>query len=221
MRLLLIEDEAELAEAMASALANHKMVLDHVTSLSLGLEALETPVHDVVILDRNLPDGDGLSFLSRLRNYGNATPVIVLTAYNDLQQRIQGLNEGADDYLGKPFHLEELIARVRAVVRRKPTYPDDVYVAGDVELNSTIGYVAVRGVQLNLPRREHIILTTLMRRPNYVVQRHTLEEAVYGYNDEIQSNALDSHVSRLRKKLTDLGSTRKIVSVRGVGYMLK
>lgn len=221
MRLLLVEDEMEMAKALSVVLGQHHHVVDHMPNLELAREAIRSKVHDAVILDRQLPDGDGLTFLREMRDRGDNTPVIVLTAHNMPADRISGLNDGADDYLGKPFLADELMARLRAVVRRSDTYSSQVLTEGNVILDLDHQEVTVGGEAIVLPRREMLVLQVLLRRPGRTVLRRVLEEAVYGYDDEIQSNALDSHVSRLRKKLSDAGATLTIHSIRGLGYLLK
>lgn len=221
MRLLLVEDEIEMAKALSAVLAQHHHVVDHMSNIELGREAIRSNVHDAIILDRHLPDGDGLDLLREMRDAGNSTPVIVLTAHNTPSDRIGGLNDGADDYLGKPFLAEELIARLGAIIRRSDTYASQTIVEGNVCLDLDHQEVAIDGEALSLPRREMLVLQMLMRRAGRTVLRRMLEEAVYGYDDEIQSNALDSHVSRLRKRLADAGASVTIHSIRGLGYLLR
>lgn len=224
MRLLLVEDEIEMAKALGAVLSQHHHVVDHMPNLELAREAIRSKLHDAVILDRQLPDGDGLEFLREMRDAGDTTPVIVLTAHNQPADRISGLNDGADDYLGKPFLADELMARLRAVARRSDSYASyasQTLTEGNVTLDLDHQEATIGGEPIALPRREMVVLQVLMRRAGRTVLRRALEEAVYGYDDEIQSNALDSHVSRLRKKLTDQGATVTIHSMRGLGYLLK
>jgi DNA-binding response OmpR family regulator len=222
MRVLLVEDEAEMAVTLTDLLTQNQFVVDHVRTLDLAGEALLSGVHDAVLLDRQLPDGDGLDFLKELRRMGKGIPVVVLTAHNMPRDRVSGLNFGADDYVGKPFLAEELIARLRAVIRRSEANgTDPAIVEGNVSFDPSHNVVTVDGRVLSLPRREILVLQLLLRRAGRTVLRRTLEDAVYGYDDEIQSNALDSHVSRLRKKLVEAGATVTIHSMRGLGYLLK
>lgn len=221
MRLLLVEDETEMARALGTVLAQHNHVVDHMPNLELGREAVLSDVHDAVILDRQLPDGDGLTLLREMRDAGNATPVIVLTAHNSPSDRIGGLNGGADDYLGKPFLTEELIARLGAIIRRSDAYKSHTVVEGNVRLDLDHQEVFIDNDALSLPRREMLVLQMLMRRAGRTVLRRMLEEAVYGFDDEIQSNALDSHVSRLRRRLSDAGARVTIHTIRGLGYLLR
>ena len=221
MRVLLVEDEAEMAAALAAALKNHDMLTDHVTTLADAEEAAVSNGYSAILLDRQLPDGDGLSLVPKLRSRGLAVPVIVLTARGDLIDRVAGLNIGADDYLGKPFAVEELLARLRAVLRRPADLPAEVLRLGRVSFDLGHREASVAGQPLDLPRRELLVLETLLRRMGRTVPRNVLEEAVYGIDDEIQSNALDTHISRLRRKLSDTGADVEIHAIRGVGYLLK
>lgn len=220
MRILLIEDEAEFARALRSALERDRFVVDWVTSLSLASEASRSRVHELVLLDRTLPDGDGLSLIPQLRLDTPGVPIIVLSARGELTDRVAGLDDGADDYLVKPFDLEEMLARIRAVKRRPNDLAPDEIVIGDLAFDMAYGEARVRGARLDLQRREVRVLTTLLRRRGRIVVRESLEEAVYGFDDMIQSNTLDSHISRLRRKLSGAGACVEIHTVRGVGYLL-
>jgi DNA-binding response OmpR family regulator len=221
MRLLLVEDEMEMARALGTLLAQHSHVVDHMTSIEDAREAVRAGVHDVVILDRQLPDGDGLVLLREMRSAGDTTPVIVLTAHNAPIDRVCGLDDGADDYLGKPFLADELMARLRAVARRSDNYTSQMIVEGNVELDLDHQELRVAGTAVGLTRREMLVLQILARRAGRTVLRRMLEDAVYGYDDEIQSNALDSHISRLRKKLADADASVTIHTIRGIGYLLR
>lgn len=221
MRILLVEDEAEFAGAMRGALERERFVVDWVDSLALAGEASRSGVHELVLLDRTLPDGDGLALIARLREDMPGVPVIVLSARGELNDRITGLDEGADDYLVKPFALEEMLARIRAVQRRPNELAPDQVVVGGLMFDFAFGEASVGGTRLDLPRREASVLTALLRRRGRTVLRETLEEAVYGFDDEFQSNTLDSHISRLRRKLADAGAGIEIHAIRGVGYLLR
>ncbi len=225
MRLLLVEDEPEMAAALRAVLTGHGILLDHVASLAEAEEALAQPCHDALLLDRQLPDGDGLTLLHALRRKaperGGALPVIVLTARGDTADRVAGLDAGADDYLAKPFAVEELLARLRAVLRRPGAVAQPVLRAGRLTFDQAHREVHVDGVLLDLPRRERLVLETLLRRAGRTVMRDALLEAIYGFDDEVQSNALDAHVSRLRRKLADAQAGLEIHPIRGVGYLLR
>lgn len=221
MRLLLIEDEKELADALTTALGKQGVILDHTRLIGDGLELIRQHAYDAILLDRRLPDGEGLSFIPQLRREGADTPVIVLTARNEPKERIEGLDSGADDYLGKPFLVEELMARLRAVLRRAPTVAELEINVGRMVVDPLHFGVAIGGVPLEFPRRELLVLITLAKRRGKTVLRSVLESAVYNYEDEIQSNALDAHISRLRKRLLDASAGVTIHNIRGVGYLLK
>ena len=221
MRILLVEDEPEFAIAMRGALERERIVVDWVDSLELAREASRAGVHELVLLDRTLPDGDGLSLIPQLRIDMPGVPIIVLSARGELADRIAGLDEGADDYLVKPFELEEMLARIRAVQRRPNELAQNEVVVGALVFDTAFGEARVGETRLDLQRREVSVLAALLRRRGRTVLREALEEAVYGYDDEIQSNSLDSHVSRVRRKLSDAGAGVEIHAIRGVGYLLR
>jgi DNA-binding response OmpR family regulator len=221
MRVLLVEDEPEMVSALRAALQRHDTVVDHAATLEEAEAALAADVHAAVLLDRQLPDGDGLSLLPMLRARGSRIPVIVLTARGDLADRIAGLDLGADDYIAKPFSIEELLARLRAVLRRPADLAVHTLKAGRVSFDAVHRTASIDGTPLELPRRELLVLEILLRRSGRTVPRSAIEEAVYGFDDEIQSNALDTHVSRLRRKLADAGAGLEIHGIRGIGYLLR
>ncbi|SFT92322.1 response regulator transcription factor [Mesorhizobium sp. YR577] len=221
MRILLIEDEKALAEALAGALRKQGIVIDHTMLLADAIELSRQYVYDAILLDRRLPDGDGLGFIPKLRLAGIDTPIIVLTARNEPKERVEGLDAGADDYLGKPFLIDELMARLRAVLRRPASLAEPEITVGRVTVDPLHFNVTVNSSPVDIPRRELMVLAALAKRSGKTVLRSTLEAAVYNYEDEIQSNALDTHISRLRKRLLEAGAGVAIHSIRGVGYLLK
>ncbi|MCG2665446.1 response regulator [Bradyrhizobium sp. GCM10023182] len=221
MRILLVEDEVEMAGALSSALKRYDMVVDHAPTLADAEEAISADVHAAVLLDRQLPDGDGLTLIPKLRARADGVPIIVLTARGELADRIAGLDSGADDYLAKPFAVEELLARLRAVLRRHAGLSPDVIRAGRIVFDIGHREASIDGQPFELPRRELLVLEALIRRIGRTVLRSALEEAVYTFDDEIQSNALDTHVSRLRRKLAEADAGVEIHGIRGVGYLLK
>lgn len=221
MRILLVEDEPELASALRTALKRHDMVVDHAASLLEACDFAAEDAYDAILLDRQLPDGDGLTLVPKLRARGNATPVLVLTARSDTSDKVDGLDMGADDYLAKPFAFEELLARLRALLRRPANVQTQVIRAGHLAFDFGHREVSIRNEPLPLPRRELLVLEALLRRMGRMVQRASLMEAVFGLDDEIQSNALDTHVSRLRRKLAEADGGVEINGVRGVGYLLR
>lgn len=221
MRLLLIEDEKELAAALAVALSKHGIVTDQTARLADAFELTLQNDYDAILLDRRLPDGEGLTLIPMLRRSGRDTPIIVMTARNEPLERVKGLDIGADDYLGKPFLVEELMARVRAVLRRPTNLAEPVLTVGRMSIDPLNLSVAIDAAPFDLPRRELLVLVALAKRKDKTVLRSTLEAAVYNYEEEIQSNALDAHISRLRKRLLDAGAGIAIHNIRGVGYLLK
>ncbi|QCI69088.1 response regulator transcription factor [Phreatobacter stygius] len=221
MRVLLVDDQPEMASALGAALKRYDMIVDHVATLTDAHEAIASCAYGAILLDRQLPDGEGLTLIPALRAKGIAVPIIVLTARGDLADRIAGLDKGADDYLAKPFAVEELLARLRAVRRRSAELSADIIRVGRLSFDFSHREASIDGAALELPRRELLVLETLLRRMGRTVQRSSLEEAVYSMDDEIQSNALDTHVSRLRRKLADADAGIAIHAIRGIGYLLK
>ncbi|MFK4812279.1 response regulator transcription factor [Devosia neptuniae] len=221
MRLLLVEDEPDMAALLRSALEKHDFVTDIAPSIEVAIEAIETISHDLVVLDRQLGDGDGASLIAYLRKRRPNVPIVILSARGSANDRVEGLNLGADDYLPKPFVVSELVARLRAVLRRPSQVTSKPLSMGNLAFDLNQGEVFVAGERLDLPRREYLVLESLMRRAGRTVRRNLLEEEVYGSDDEIQSNSLEAHISRLRRKLADAGASVIIHPVRGVGYLLK
>jgi DNA-binding response OmpR family regulator len=195
--------------------------VDHAPTLAEAEEAISADVHAAVLLDRQLPDGDGLTLIPKLRARADGVPIIVLTARGELADRVAGLDCGADDYLSKPFAVEELLARLRAVLRRPAGLHPDIMHAGRLAFDFGHREASIDGAPLELPRRELLVLEALVRRMGRTVLRSALEEVVYSFDDEIQSNALDTHVSRLRRKLSEADARVEIHGIRGVGYLLK
>lgn len=222
MRILLVEDELELGGAMVARLKGEGFVVDHVVNLGEAIEAVLGADYRIVLLDRRLPDGDGLSLLPILRTRKNSSPAIVLTALDDVPDRVAGLDAGAEDYLIKPFAFDELLARIRVLLRRAAaSVPAPTVVVGSLEFDLAAREAKVKGVTVFLPRRELAVLDALARRAGRVVMREHLETQVYGFDDEIASNALEAHISRLRKRLSEAGACVILDGVRGVGYMLR
>jgi DNA-binding response OmpR family regulator len=221
VRVLLVEDEDEFAATLRGALQRERFVVDHADRLSVAKESVLSGSYDLVLLDRTLPDGDGLSLVSTVRAENPGIPIIVLSARGEVFDRVAGLDEGADDYLIKPFALDEMFARIRAVRRRPTDLGGEEIRVGSLVFDITNDEASVDGVRLELPRRELRVLATLVRRRGRTVLRESLEKAVYGYDDDVQSNTLDSHVSRLRRRLAEAGAQIEIHAIRGVGYLLR
>ena len=216
MRILLIEDEPILADAVMAHLKRSGHAVDHVDRLDDADAALSTTEYGLVLLDLHLPDGRGLDLLRRRRAAGDTRPIIICTARDQVRDRVEGLNAGADDYLVKPFDLDELTARVQAVQRRYDSNPNPATTVGDLTIDMTARQVWVDGALVSLTSREWALLEGLARRPGATLSKSQLEEALYAMGDEIESNAVEVFVSRLRKKL----GAKSIETVRGLGYRL-
>lgn len=221
MRILLVEDEVELATALRGALARRGFVADWVLNLEDARAAVQDPGLQAVLLDRGLPDGDGLRLLPVLRALPNPPPVIVLTAHGQTTDRVEGLDAGAEDYLAKPFEMDELLARLRVVMRRRSPVGPELLVLGALSFDAVHREARVADRALHLPRRELALLELLLRRAGRVVLRETIESAMFGFDDAPASNTLDSHVSRLRRRLAECRAGVGIHPVRGVGYIAR
>lgn len=220
MRILLVEDDPTLRPLVQRNLAAQGFVVDTASTLEAAEHALDAGGFDAVLLDLSLPDGDGTDLLKRLRARRSNIPVIAVTARDGVDDRVAGLNLGADDYVVKPFATEELAARLRAVLRRPVEALALRLAVGNVELDPAQGAVSVRGKGISVPRKELAILELLMRRAGRVVARGAIEQGVYSLGEEIGSNAIDANISRLRRRLSESESDLIIHAVRGVGYML-
>lgn len=220
MRLLVVEDEARIAEILEGALKKAGFVVDRVSSCANAREALSLNPYDIAIIDRGLPDGDGMNVLDEVRSAGNQIPILVLTARDAVEDRVGGLDAGADDYLVKPFAMTELIARAKALLRRPGGALGTALSAGNLIFDSIGRDVQIGGRPLSLPRREAAILEHLLRRLDRVVPKVVLEEKLYGFDDELDSNAIPVHIHHLRRRLTDAEATVEIHTVRGIGYIL-
>jgi DNA-binding response OmpR family regulator len=221
MRLLAIEDEPELGRLLAENLGQIGFAVDLATSMGDGAQLIRTFAYDMVLLDLRLPDGNGLDLLRRLRADRVEIPIIVLSAADALEDRVNGLHDGADDYIVKPFAIEELSARIGAVLRRPGRALGMSIAAGNVVFKSVSREVEIDGRAVTLARRELASLEALMRANGRVVTRETLEERIYTLDDDWQSNALESSMSRLRRRLESEGANIGIRVVRGVGYRIE
>jgi two-component system response regulator QseB len=220
MRLLLIEDETSLLDLIQRSLARTGFTVDAVGTVELARTALSTSRYDAIVLDLGLPDEDGLVILQELRARRDTTPVLILTARDEVEDRVTGLNSGADDYLLKPFAMPELIARLKALLRRPSGALGVVLETGNIRFDTAGREVTVNGRPLALTAREMTLLENLLRRSGRVVPKRHLEERVYGFDDDVTPNSLEVLLHRLRRKLAGGGFSGEIHTVRGVGYML-
>ncbi len=216
MRILIVEDDHVLGGALVAHLAHQGHAADWVQRLDDAQEALATTRYDLILLDLGLPDGRGIDFLAALRAQGDATPVIIATAQDQVQIRIEGLNTGADDYIVKPFDLEELSARLSAVSRRYAASGDTSIQFGAVCLDLDRRQASLNDKPVILTAREWAVLDALVRNRGAVVSKASLEDKLYAFGSEIESNAVEVFVSRLRKKL----GRELIQTQRGLGYVL-
>lgn len=222
MKILLIEDDQIIGDYVAKGLREAGHTVDHFADGKSGLFAVAEQGHDAVILDRMLPGVDGMTILQTMRAANNPTPVLILTALGEVDDRVEGLRKGGDDYLSKPFSLMELIARVEALGRR-PSHTKQVerLSSSGVDMDLLKRQVLVRGRQVRLTSREFQILEVLIRNAGRVITRGMLLEAVWDYRFDPQTNIVDQHVSRLRQKLDEHGASSAIETVRGIGYRMK
>jgi two-component system OmpR family response regulator len=216
MRILLIEDDTVLGAALRDQIAADGHSMDWVMRLDVARDALAVAVYDLVLLDLMLPDGRGIPFLRALRAQGAVTPVIILTALDQVSDRIEGLNAGADDYLVKPFDLAELSARIGSVARRYAGNPNPVVRLGSLEIDLAARSVRKEGRLISLTAREWVLFEAFVQRSGQLLSKAQLEERLYSFDTEIESNTIEVHVSRLRKKL----GHSVIETERGLGYRL-
>jgi two-component system, OmpR family, response regulator QseB len=217
MRILLVEDDGALGDGIHKGLKQYGYTVDWLTDGRTALSCIKTETFDVILLDLNLPGLPGLSVLREMRAAGITMPVLILTARHAIEDRIKGLDSGADDYLTKPFDLDELSARIRALQRRfSSNRAAPLLTYRDIELDPSSFSVTLKGLAINLSRREFSLLQKLLENAGHVVSRDSLNQCLYGWGDEIDSNTLEVHVHNLRKKLVD---TNFIRTIRGVGYM--
>lgn len=216
MRVLLVEDDAMIGTALEQALREASYAVDWVRDGIAALEAIERQNYELVLLDLGLPKKDGLDVLRSIRNKGNAVPLVVITARDSLDDRLGGLDGGADDYVLKPFDMPELLARMRAVIRRKGGSAIPVLSNGVLQLDPTTREVTANGVVNRLSAREFALMQALLIRPGAILSRSELEDRLYGWGEEVESNAIEFLIHSLRKKL----GSDVIKNVRGVGWLV-
>jgi two-component system OmpR family response regulator len=227
MRILLVEDDLPLASALQRSLKSEGFVVNHVNQGKLALNALSTPDQDMVILDLGLPDMDGLDVLKQLRNHKSSLPVIILTARDSIESKVKGLDYGADDYLVKPFEIQELTARLRVIERRLGTANSSLICVGQVKLDTFAHKVLVseinqsapnktNEIELNFSKKEFMVLKALMENAGRILSRGQIESKLYHWGEEVLSNAVEVHIHKLRKSLPG----KFIQNVRGVGYII-
>lgn len=221
MKILVVEDEGQIAGFIRKGLEEQGFAVDWSADGDEGYRLATSQQYDAIVLDIMLPGRDGLSILQNLRKQRNPVPVLLLTARSALDERVEGLNLGADDYLTKPFFVEELVARIHALARRASGERLSVLQAGDLTVNLITREVMLAGTQVHLTAREFNLLEYLMRSPGRVLTRTQILEHVWGYDFDPTTNLIDVHVQRLRKKITADGQEPLIETVRGVGYRFK
>jgi len=219
MRLLLVEDNDRLAQLVVKGLSEAGFIVDRVARLDEAAAALAAAKFDIVVLDLSLPDGDGGEWLRKRRAAGDKLPFLMLTARASTGDKVKGLNSGADDYLAKPFEMEELVARLKALLRRPGGVLGLTLELGRLSFDTVHRETAVAGRRLSLSASELTLLELLLRRAGRVVPRRLLEEGLYGFDDDVGPNSLEAHVSRLRKKLEAAEAGVEIHTLRGVGYL--
>lgn len=216
MRVLLVEDDRMIGDAVAQALKDESYAVDWVRDGQAAVQTIEIQNYDVVLLDLGLPRMDGMAVLRAVRARDNPVPVLVITARDGVDDRIQGLDSGADDYVLKPFETRELLARMRAVIRRKGGTSGPVLSNGAVTLDPATREASVDGMTSRLSGREFALLRALLVRPGAILSRSELEDRIYGWGEEVESNAVEFLIHSIRKKL----GSRIIKNVRGVGWMV-
>ena len=216
MRILLLEDAEGLGEVIHDQITDEGHAVDWVQSISHAQASLRTTRYDLILLDLILPDGSGIDLLKKIRHAGETVPVIILTAKDQISDRINGLNAGADDYLVKPFDLSELSARIAAVSRRYAGNPNPIINIGTLEVDLTKHIISREGAAINLTAREWALLEAFIQRPGILLSKSQLEDHLYAFGAEIESNTIEVYISRLRKKL----GKDQLETVRGLGYRM-
>jgi DNA-binding response OmpR family regulator len=214
MRILLVEDDIPLALGLQQSLRHEGFVVNHVDNGKSAIAALSVPDQDLVILDLGLPDIDGIEVLKRTRDRNLTIPVIILTARDSLEDKVKGLDFGADDYLVKPFEISELLARLRVIERRLGTAKSALIICSDVSINTAAHKVSIKDEEIGTSKKEYMVLKALMENAGRIQSREQIESRLYEWGEEVASNAVEVHIHNLRKKLPE----KFIQTVRGVGY---
>lgn len=218
MRILLVEDDQLLGDGISTGLKENNYTVDWVRDGNDALNAMKYEHFDIIVLDLGLPKKDGIEVLTQARLNKVSTPVIILTARDTIEDRVAGLDAGADDYLTKPFELKELCARIRACQRRVSAAVNSEICIGDLKLDTAGHKMYIKDIEVNLSRREFALLYKLVEMPGKVISRDILTQSIYGWGDDVDSNAIEVHIHNLRKKI---GDTLKIKTIRGVGYIIE
>lgn len=223
MRILLVEDEKRMAQALCEILRLEKYAVDHCANGPDGLAAIETAIYDIIILDVMLPGMNGYEIVKKARQKGIRTPILMLTAKADLDDKVAGLDSGADDYLTKPFMTKELLARLRALGRRNINTPDGTLVFGDISLDTnTLTLVCItNGQSVRLGEKEYRILEYLIANQGQILTREQLAVKIWGFESDAEYNNVEVYMSFTRKKLTFVGAKAEIKAIRGIGYELR
>lgn len=222
MRILMVEDEKYMAEAIAQVLKKNNYSVDLENDGEAGLDSGLSGIYDIIILDIMLPKMDGISILKELRKSGIEAPVILLTARGETEDKVRGLDSGADDYLAKPFHTDELLARLRALGRRKmELLKEGMLKFGDIELNPLTLKLHQGGKEIKLTLKEAQLLELLIKRKTMITSKNIIIEKLWGYDTDAEDNHVEIHVSLLRKKINQLESDVSICTIRGAGYVIK
>ena len=222
MKVLIIEDEYSLADAISETLQKENYTTKIITDGEEGLEEAITNVYDLILLDVLLPNKDGFSILKEIRKEKNDTPIIMLTAKSEIYDKLNGLENGADDYITKPFHMKELIARIKVILKRSTNMEStDVLEYADLKLDLKTGKIICKDTDITINGKELELLETLLMNKNQIVDRETLANKIWGYYSETEYNNVEVYVSFLRRKLKLLKSNVRIKAIRGIGYKLE
>lgn len=221
MRILVVEDEQDMNRLITKKLESDNYCVDSCFDGATALDYIRMAEYDGVILDVMLPKMDGFTVLSKLREEGNKTPILMLTARSEVKDKVAGLDAGADDYLTKPFDFSELMARLRVLVRKQTGIKENIYRCGDIEVNVNEQKVTRGGKNINLSPREFAILLYMIRNQNIVLSRDQIEANVWSLHNETSSNVVDVYIRYLRRKIDDNYEVKMIQTIRGTGYMLK